>query len=95
MKDYKYIRAWGKKIGASNNYIEDQVARARIDGAPPDAVYAMDEVEEPRSWVAFGDLAKDTQLSITYYLGYYGDGSDYPLGEPNPPFRERDARDRD
>ena len=37
--DYPYIRAWGRMLGSDSYYIDRQVAQARTDGAPPNAVY--------------------------------------------------------
>jgi hypothetical protein len=37
--DYPYIRLWGKMLGSMPYYINDQVRRARKDGAPQNATF--------------------------------------------------------
>lgn len=39
MKDYLYIRAWGKLLGSSQAYIHGQVATARTENAPEDSLF--------------------------------------------------------
>lgn len=36
---YKYIVAWGQYMGSYRHYIDDQVALARQDNAPENAIY--------------------------------------------------------
>lgn len=37
--DYPYIRAWNKLINATSDVIENEVAAARKEKAPPTSVY--------------------------------------------------------
>jgi hypothetical protein len=39
MKDYPYIRAWGRFTGSRSYYIEEQVDKARETKAPQNAIY--------------------------------------------------------
>jgi hypothetical protein len=39
MKDYIYIRAWGKMMGSNSTYTERVIDRARREGAPQTAIY--------------------------------------------------------
>jgi hypothetical protein len=48
-QDYPWIRVWGKYLGSSPYYIDDQVAEARRDGAPQDAIYKDSDTEEWRT----------------------------------------------
>lgn len=60
--DYPYIRAWGRFVGAAADYINRQVARARYEHAPPNAVYrnldghwlTADDVLLPETRAALG-----------------------------------------
>jgi len=38
-KPYHYIRAWGEHMGSYPYYINDQIAKARTQGAPENAIY--------------------------------------------------------
>lgn len=39
MKNYPYVRAWGAMLRLSSYYIDDQVALARKENAPQDAMW--------------------------------------------------------
>jgi hypothetical protein len=39
MKDYLYIRAWGRFMGSGSYYIEMQIDKARENKAPQNAIY--------------------------------------------------------
>lgn len=39
MSDYPYIRRYGKHCKQAAHYISAQIQRARLDGAPEDAVH--------------------------------------------------------
>ena len=52
-KDYPYIRAWGRMMGSNWSYVEDQMARARVDRAPADAIYKRDT-----GWVRFSEVTE-------------------------------------
>jgi hypothetical protein len=41
--DYLYIRKWGRIVGSHDYYIENQVAKARRDNAPQNAIYKEDD----------------------------------------------------
>jgi hypothetical protein len=59
--DYKYIRAWGRLMHSNPSYIEDQIANARRDKAPDDAVY-FDVLE--KRWVRFANVTRDDTRSV-------------------------------
>ena len=40
--DYEWIRKWGRFLGSYKYYIDDEVARARADHAPQNAIYKHD-----------------------------------------------------
>lgn len=39
--DYPYIRRWGELMGSNSYYIEEEIKRARADGAPQTAIYKL------------------------------------------------------
>lgn len=41
--DYIMIRAWGQYMGSQNSYIRDQIAIAKEDKAPHNAIYKSDD----------------------------------------------------
>jgi hypothetical protein len=52
--NYIYIRAWGEMMGSNNSYIRDQLATAKEDHAPGNAIYKGEDgewhtIEEVRS----------------------------------------------
>ena len=56
MPEYPYIRAWGKMLQSFDSYIEHEVARAKEDEAPQNAIYldsdkktwhTADEISDP------------------------------------------------
>ena len=50
--DYPYIRAWGRLLGSFDYYIEDQIAEAKRDRAPYDAIFKTGEED----WSTFSEL---------------------------------------
>lgn len=54
--DYVYIRAWDAVLGSTASWTEEQIAKARRDAAPEDAIY-WDERE--KRWHRFADIAND------------------------------------
>jgi len=56
--DYPYIRSWGEFAGLSKTYAESQVELARIEGAPPLAIFR----DKQSNWITFeevnGELTK-------------------------------------
>ena len=53
--DYKYIRAWGYSLGSFDYYIENQIAKAKEDNAPPTAVYKRQD----GTWATFEEIKRD------------------------------------
>lgn len=41
--DFPYIRAWGHMMGSFQYYIDEQLRKAREDGAPETAIYRNDD----------------------------------------------------
>lgn len=68
--DYKYIRAWGAYMGSFDYYVNDQVAQARKDNAPEDAIYCRDGKWATFSGVKNEDL-KAMILNHVEYLKHY------------------------
>jgi hypothetical protein len=59
--DYPYIRAWGRLVGAAANYIDRQIARARYERAPSNAVYRNTNGQ----WLTTDDiLLPDTRAAL-------------------------------
>jgi len=63
ISDYPFIRAWGAFLHSMQYYIDDEVRRARADGAPQRAIYrsavsgiwhTIDEVSDPNTVRALG-----------------------------------------
>lgn len=52
--DYPYIRAWGRMMGSSHYYIQQEVEKARQMQAPQDAIYERDGV-----WAVVDDIRSD------------------------------------
>ena len=50
--DYPYIRAWGRLLGSSDYYVEDQIAKAKREQAPYDAIFKT----EGEDWSTFSEL---------------------------------------
>jgi hypothetical protein len=53
MNDYIYIKAWGKFLHSFDYYIEQQVEKARRDGAPQNACFFS---VDSNKWVTFDDI---------------------------------------
>lgn len=56
--DYVYIRAWGQMLGSNQSYIDDEVGRARADGAPSNATYRRQD----GTWSCFTDVTSATTI---------------------------------
>lgn len=39
MKKYTFIKAWGRMLGSSDHYINNEREQAEMDGAPTNAIY--------------------------------------------------------
>lgn len=57
--DYPYIRAWGKFMGSHQYYINDEIARAKNDEAPQDAIYKRDG-----RWITFRQITSTTTREV-------------------------------
>lgn len=60
--DYPYIRAWGVMLGSSRDYIDTQVAQARADGVPANAIHKNTD----GYWSSTDDI---TSPDTRHYLG--------------------------
>lgn len=96
--DYPFIRAWGRVMGSQRTYIEEQVAQAREDNAPEDAIYWRHEREPDgrtlrilRVWHTYREVTSlTTRSQMAGYLAELG------VKEPEPdPTAMRDAAMRD
>ena len=65
IKTYPYIRAWGRYLGSFNYYIEDQVALARAEDAPDDALY---KASLTGRWVRFYECTNQHAVASVTYL---------------------------
>jgi hypothetical protein len=55
--DYPAIRAWGKLMGSYSYYIENEVALARANKAPQDAIYRRVDLEDKiTGWARVKDI---------------------------------------
>lgn len=69
-KSYPFIRAWGRYTGSYQYYIDAQVALARAEYAPEDALYKAAISGE---WVCMGDVtSKQAIESIRFILNQEG-----------------------
>jgi hypothetical protein len=50
--DYVMIRAWGQHMGSHSYYIRDQIAIAKEDKAPGNAIYKRDD----GTWATIDDI---------------------------------------
>ena len=62
-KDYPYIIKWGALLGSLPYYVKDQVAQAKKDNAPQNAIYKKHEEE---TWVTTDDV---TSIETRRQLG--------------------------
>ena len=58
--DYIMIRAWGQYMGSNNSYIRDQIAIAKEDNAPQNAIYKADE----GTWVTIESVKSPTRQKV-------------------------------
>lgn len=58
VKPYDYIRAWGDHLYSYDGYIENEIAKARKDNAPYNAVYRQ-QVGKDTVWVTFDMIKSD------------------------------------
>lgn len=62
-KPYPYIRAWGKRLGWPDWYIDGHVQAATDDAAPEDAV-DWNVVDGSGRWVLLGELEEDVRREL-------------------------------
>lgn len=63
-EDYPFIRKWGRMLRSYDYYIIGQVALARVDNAPQDAVYRRKD----GTWATVDDVESDwcrTELGLS------------------------------
>jgi hypothetical protein len=53
--DYPYIRSWGRIMGSFRYFVEDEIDRARVDGAPQNAIHRKDD----GTWATTDDVRSD------------------------------------
>ncbi|EWM19623.1 hypothetical protein [Kutzneria sp. 744] len=59
--DYPYVRAWGDLMGSYSYFINDQVMRARADGAPANATHRRHD----GTWATTDDILRsDTRRQL-------------------------------
>lgn len=63
LHDYRAIREWDRRLGSSFYYTHEQIAKAKRDGAPEDAIYKRTETGE---WATVSDLAPDHPFRLWY-----------------------------
>lgn len=57
--DYLYIRAWGRSLGSFQNYIDNELEKARADNAPQNAIYRDNEGR----WHTFDNISSEVTKS--------------------------------
>ena len=56
-QDYLYIKAWGILLRSYKYYIDEEVDRAKKDGAPENAIYRAKEGDCTRSnWITLDEI---------------------------------------
>jgi hypothetical protein len=59
--DYPWIWRWGRLLGSFSYYIENEVKRAREDGAPQNAIYRRND----GTWATTDDVtSEDTRRQL-------------------------------
>lgn len=53
---YSYIRAWGKFMSSTKDYIEQEVAIAAADDAPEDAIWK----KQDGTWATYRDITSES-----------------------------------
>lgn len=67
--DYPYLRAWCALMHSADYYLEDQLAKARNDKAPTDAIYFGND----KQWHRFADVTNGlTRFQIESILDQRG-----------------------
>jgi hypothetical protein len=61
--EYLMIRAWGKYMGSYAYYIRDQIATAKEDKAPTNAIYKKDD----GTWATIEDVKGPTRATVENY----------------------------
>jgi hypothetical protein len=51
--DYIYIRAWGEMMGSENYFVRNELATAKEDKAPGNAIFKRDD----GTWATIEDVA--------------------------------------
>jgi hypothetical protein len=70
-RPYLYIRAWGEMMGSRDWYVTDQIAIARRENAPADAVYKK-VASEGGAWVSFSEVTNPHTIDrITAIVARY------------------------
>lgn len=62
MSNYLHLRAWGRVMHSNADFIREQVALAKRENAPGDAVYRQSNGE----WVRFADVASPSTRSAMH-----------------------------
>jgi len=52
--DYPYLRAWCRHMGSQQYYTDMQIAKAREENAPHNAIYRDDD-----KWRTFDDISRE------------------------------------
>ena len=79
--DYVLIRAWGQYMGSYSYYIRDQIAIAKEDNAPGNAIYKN---EDDGTWVTVDKLNSITRTSVERMAAAImrRENPDHPYGSP-------------
>lgn len=61
MNEYIYLRAWCRMLGSFSTFTENEVARAKADGAPQTAIYRRTD----GTWATFEEIqCKETKQTV-------------------------------
>jgi len=58
--EYIWVRRWGRLLGSMSYYIEEQVRLARLEKAPPDAIFRRDD----HSWATVDEVVPLTREAL-------------------------------
>lgn len=78
--DYVMIRAWGQYMGSYSYYIRDQIAIAKEDKAPGNAIYKQDD----GTWATVEQLNSITRVTVERIAAAImrRANPDHPYGSP-------------